>query len=128
MARLLDRAIRILASREQELRRKLVAPVMSKNGPEDIRATVEELERVIACCAVNHYLDDTRFAERLIVSQSCKGYGLARICQTLSQKGVSRQLAQQLVRECDIDWIQAAREQAERKYSETRCHRSLCRR
>ena len=36
-ARLLDRAIRILAMRdhsEQELRRKLVAPVMSKNGPE----------------------------------------------------------------------------------------------
>ena len=41
-ARLLDRAIRILAMRdhsEQELRRKLVAPVMSKNGPEALDAT-----------------------------------------------------------------------------------------
>ncbi len=41
-ARLLDRAIRILAMRdhsEQELRRKLVAPVMSKNGPEALDVT-----------------------------------------------------------------------------------------
>ena len=46
-ARLLDRAIRILAMRdhsEQELRRKLVAPVMSKNGPEALVVTPDELE------------------------------------------------------------------------------------
>ncbi len=44
-ARLLDRAIRILAMRdhsEQELRRKLVAPVMSKNGPEALDVTPDE--------------------------------------------------------------------------------------
>ena len=41
-SRLLDRAVRILAMRdhsEQELRRKLAAPVMGKNGPEEIDAT-----------------------------------------------------------------------------------------
>ena len=50
-ARLLDRAIRILAMRdhsEQELRRKLAAPVMSKNGPEALDVTPEELEQVVA--------------------------------------------------------------------------------
>ena len=49
-ARLLDRAIRILAMRdhsEQELRRKLAAPVMSKNGPEALDVTPEELEQVV---------------------------------------------------------------------------------
>lgn len=43
-ARLLDRAVRILAVRdhsEQELRRKLAAPIMGKNGPEEIDATAE---------------------------------------------------------------------------------------
>ena len=38
-ARLLDRAVRILAVRdhsEQELRRKLAAPIMGKNGPEEM--------------------------------------------------------------------------------------------
>ena len=52
-ARLLDRAVRILAVRdhsEQELRRKLSAPVMSKNGPEEIDATAEDYDRVIAWC------------------------------------------------------------------------------
>ena len=41
-ARLLDRAVRILAVRdhsEQELRRKLAAPIMGKNGPEEIDAS-----------------------------------------------------------------------------------------
>ena len=59
-ARLLDRAVRILAVRdhsEQELRRKLSAPVMSKNGPEEIDATAEDYERVIAWCYEHHYLD-----------------------------------------------------------------------
>jgi len=118
-ARLLDRAIRILASRdhsEQELRRKLVAPVMTRNGPEAIEATEEDLERVIAWCFENNYLDDTRFAGRLIASQSRKGYGPSRIRQTLSQKGISREVAEQLMRECEIDWTEAAREQAGRKY------------
>ena len=48
-ARLLDRAVRILAVRdhsEQELRRKLAAPIMGKNGPEEIDATAEDYERV----------------------------------------------------------------------------------
>lgn len=48
-ARLLDRAIRILAMRdhsEQELRRKLVAPVMSKNGPEALDATPTSWSRL----------------------------------------------------------------------------------
>lgn len=51
-ARLLDRAIR-LAMRdhsEQELRRKLTAPVMGKNGPEPIDAPPEEVEKVVAWC------------------------------------------------------------------------------
>ncbi len=51
-ARLLDRAVRILAMRdhsEQELRRKLVAPVMSKNGPEAMDATPEA---GAGCCLV----------------------------------------------------------------------------
>ena len=45
-ARLLDRAVRILAVRdhsEQELRRKLAAPIMGKNGPEEIDATADLL-------------------------------------------------------------------------------------
>lgn len=83
-ARLLDRAVRILAVRdhsEQELRRKLAAPIMGKNGPEEIDATAEDYERVIARCHEHGYLDDSRFVARFIASRSRKGYGPARICQ-----------------------------------------------
>lgn len=91
-ARLLDRAVRILAVRdhsEQELRRKLAAPIMGKNGPEEIDATAEDYERVIAWCHEHGYLDDSRFVARFIASRSRKGYGPARIRQELNQKGIS---------------------------------------
>ncbi|HHT0006531.1 TPA: recombination regulator RecX [Klebsiella quasipneumoniae subsp. similipneumoniae] len=120
-ARLLDRAIRILAMRdhsEQELRRKLAAPVMSKNGPEALDVTPEELEQVVAWCIENRYLDDNRFVGQFIASRSRKGYGPARIRQELSQKGIARQAVEQAMRECDIEWVSLARAQAQRKYGE----------
>ncbi|HBR1768239.1 TPA: recombination regulator RecX [Klebsiella quasipneumoniae subsp. similipneumoniae] len=120
-ARLLDRAIRILAMRdhsEQELRRKLAAPVMSKNGPEALDVTPDELEQVVAWCIENRYLDDNRFVGQFIASRSRKGYGPARIRQELSHKGIARQAVEQAMRECDIDWVSLARAQAQRKYGE----------
>ncbi|WP_437887201.1 recombination regulator RecX [Phytobacter sp. V91] len=118
-ARLLDRALRILAMRdhgEAELRRKLTAPVMSKNGPEKIDVSQQDLDNVIGWCAENHYLDDDRFARQFIASRSRKGYGPARIRQELGQKGVSRETCESAMRDCEIEWSERAREQAERKY------------
>jgi len=120
-SRLLDRAVRILAVRdhsEQELRRKLSAPVMSKNGPEDIDATAEDYDRVVAWCYEHHYLDDGRFAARFLASRGRKGYGPARIRQELNQKGVARESIEKAMRESEIDWCELAREQAVRKYGE----------
>lgn len=120
-ARLLDRAIRILAMRdhsEQELRRKLTAPVMTKNGPEPIDAPEEDVEKVIVWCHENHYLDDMRFVKQFITSRSRKGYGPARIRQELGQKGIGRSDIEQAMRECEIEWSVLARHQAERKYGD----------
>lgn len=120
-ARLLDRAVRILAVRdhsEQELRRKLAAPVMSKNGPEEIDATAEDYDRVVAWCYEHQYLDDERFVLRFIASRSRKGYGPARIRQELNQKGIAREATEKAMRECDIDWSDIAKDQAVRKYGE----------
>lgn len=106
-SRLLDRAVRILAVRdhsEQELRRKLAAPVMGKNGPEEIDATAEDYDRVIAWCYEHQYLDDDRFIARFIASRSRKGYGPARIRQELNQKGIARESTEKAMRECEIDW------------------------
>ncbi|HBK3303212.1 recombination regulator RecX [Citrobacter koseri] len=119
--RLLDRAVRILAVRdhsEQELRRKLSAPVMGKNRPEEIDAAPEDYERVIAWCHEHNYLDDHRFVSRFIASRSRKGYGPARIRQELNQKGIAREAIERAMRECEIEWLLLAREQAIRKYGE----------
>lgn len=56
---------------------------------EEIDATAEDYERVIAWCHEHGYLDDSRFVARFIASRSRKGYGPARICQELNQKGIS---------------------------------------
>ncbi len=120
-ARLLDRAIRILAMRdhsEQELRRKLAAPVMGKNGPEALDVTPEEVDRVVGWCIENRYLDDQRFVRQFIASRSRKGYGPARIRQELNQKGIAREESERAMRECEIDWAQLAKEQAQRKYGD----------
>ena len=120
-ARLLDRAIRILAMRdhsEQELRRNLAAPVMSKNGPEALNVTPEEVDKVVEWCIENRYLDDERFVRQFIASRSRKGYGPARVRQELKQKGISRETIESAMRECVIDWAQLAKEQAQRKYGE----------
>ena len=104
-SRLLDRAVRILAMRdhsEQELRRKLAAPVMGKNGPEEIDATPEDYDKVIAWCIESRYLDDDRFVQQFIASRSRKGYGPARVRQELNQKGISREAVERAMRECEI--------------------------
>lgn len=120
-SRLLDRAMRILGMRdhsEQEFRRKLTAPVMTKTGPEPVDATEDDINNVVNWCYENRYLDDARFARQFIASRSRKGYGPARIRQELTQKGIDRETAEEAMRESDIDWIEIAREQAQRKYGD----------
>ncbi len=120
-ARLLDRAMRILGMRdhsEQEFRRKLTAPVMTKTGPEPVDATEDDINNVVNWCYENRYLDDARFARQFIASRSRKGYGPARIRQELTQKGIDRETGEEAMRESDIDWIEIAREQAQRKYGD----------
>jgi regulatory protein len=120
-ARLLDRAIRILAMRdhsEKELRRKLVAPIFTKTGPEPIDAPPEDVDKVVAWCLESNYLDDARFTRQFIASRSRKGYGPARIRLELNQKGIGRADIDQAMYDCEIDWVELARDQAERKYGE----------
>ena len=113
--------MRILGMRdhsEQEFRRKLTAPVMTKTGPEPVDATEEDINNVVSWCYENRYLDDARFARQFIASRSRKGYGPARIRQELTQKGIDRETGEEAMRESDIDWIEIAREQAQRKYGD----------
>lgn len=121
-ARLCDRAVRILAMRdhsEQELRRKLTTPAASASfGQQQDKAeySVEDIEKVITWCYQQNWLDDRQFAARLIASRSRKGYGPQSIRQTLQQKGIDREIREEAISACNIDWSQLALETAERKF------------
>ena len=124
-ARLLDRAMRILAMRdhsEAEFRRKLLLSAeraalyarTREQEPETI--TPEQIDRVVAWCHENRYLDDAHFAERFVVSRSRKGYGPQRIRMELGQKGVDKALTDEALARAEIDWTRQAYDVAERKF------------
>ena len=121
-ARLLDRATRILAMRdhsEAEFRRKMVqsAARAAMRHDEPAEAIPEALlEQVVAWCYEHNWLDDVRFAQRFVVSRGRKGYGPQRIRMELTQKGISRELADTALSEAEIDWAAQALEAAERKF------------
>lgn len=121
-ARLCDRAVRILAMRdhsEQELRRKLSAPVISGScaaQQDKTEYSVADLDHVIAWCYEQHWLDDSQFAVRFITSRSRKGYGPQAIRQALQQKGIERETREAALFACETDWCQLAKETAERKF------------
>lgn len=121
-SRLCDRAVRILAMRdhsEQELRRKLTTPAPSASfGQQTEKAeySAEDIEKVIAWCYQQNWLDDRQFAMRFIASRSRKGYGPQSIRQSLQQKGIDRETREEVLFACEIDWGLQAKETAERKF------------
>lgn len=110
MSDVLNRAMRLLAQRdhsENELRRKLAAQDVSDAA----------IAAVIAQCHHYQWLDDARFALRYIGARSRKGYGAQRIHQELNVRGVAREIIQQALAECEIDWCAQARRALERHFS-----------
>lgn len=115
LLRLKDRATRLLAVRdhsEHELRAKLMCTDIKDA---EITVSAVQVEEVIAWCHEQRWLDDRQFAGRYLQSRARKGYGPQRISQELAQKGISRNTVNQVLAECKIDWVAAARNQAERK-------------
>lgn len=121
-ARLLNRATRILAMRdhsEAEFRRKIMqsaARAAMRNEEQAEEIPDELLEQLVAWCYEHQWLDDTRFAQRFVVSRSRKGYGPQRIRMELTQKGIGRELAESALAESEIDWSAQAFDAAERKF------------
>ncbi len=113
--------MRLLAMRdhsEQELRRKLANPSPVRRGSNDAPADPDDINRIVALCLENHWLDDARFAQRYVESRARKGYGPQRIAQELHQKGITREGASCALAECGVDWESLALEQAQRRFGE----------
>ncbi len=110
-AKVCNAGLSLLARREhsgKELRQKL--------GRRFAESLVDE---VVTSLDQNGLLSDERFAETLIHSRRAKGYGPRYIAQDLSQKGISKELIQELLDERDSDWVKQARQVALKKIRTT---------
>ncbi len=104
-------AVRFLSRRdhaEQELQQKLLA-----RGYE--QAAVDE---AVALCQDYNWLDDARFAERLLNNGIAKGWGLLRIRQEMEFKGIHEEVIRQLFEDDEFDWFEHARDVAKKKYGD----------
>ena len=105
-------AVRYLSRRdhaEQELQQKLLV-----RGFEQ-----EEVDEAVALCQDYNWLDDARFAERLLNNGIAKGWGLLRIRQEMAHKGIHEEVVSQLFEDDEFDWFEHAREVARRKYGDS---------
>ncbi|MDV5171523.1 recombination regulator RecX [Photobacterium rosenbergii] len=105
-------AVRFLSRRdhaEQELQQKLLA-----RGYEP-----GEVDEAVALCQDYNWLDDARFAERLLNNGIAKGWGLLRIRQEMEFKGIHEEVIRQLFEDDEFDWFEHARNVARKKYGDT---------
>ncbi|MCH1921587.1 recombination regulator RecX [Shewanella sp. A3A] len=63
------------------------------------------------------YLDDQRLAEAILRSQLTKLHGPAKVEQALQLKGISKQLAAQVLNNTDVDWFALAEQRLQRKFA-----------
>ena len=110
-ARVYNAGLNLLARREHsctELKQKLV-----KRFPEPL------VHRAVIALQNNGLVSDERFAEALIHSRMGKGYGPRYIAQELLQKGVSKELGQELLARKNSEWVPRAIDAAQKKLRTT---------
>ncbi|OOF63561.1 recombination regulator RecX [Rodentibacter sp. Ppn85] len=94
--------VNLLARREYsefELRNKMQEKAFSEL----------EIDEVIAHCQQKNWQNDKRFAENYLHYRSQRGYGENRIRQELKHlKGISSEIINEVLAECDIDWCELA--------------------
>lgn len=76
-----------------------------------------EIEQALDYCESNQYLCDERYAQLLIKSHISKGYGPAKIKQSLYQKGVSKSIVSEVLLQTDCDWFLLAKSRALKKFA-----------
>ncbi|GAC1368993.1 MAG: regulatory protein RecX [Aquirhabdus sp.] len=106
-ARLRGLAFAILGRREhseQELKQKLLE---LEADPVEVAAIVEEFKS-------QNYQSDQRMAEMIVRANVRKGRGPARVKQTLRERHVATELAQENLE--DTDWLALARALREKKF------------
>ncbi|MEX9876153.1 regulatory protein RecX [Providencia rettgeri] len=64
------------------------------------------------------YINDQRIAENMLSRFLRKQYGVTRIRLELRQKGIAREITENLINSLDIDWFELASESRIKKFGE----------
>lgn len=103
-------AMNMLARREhsfKELQQKIAIKL-----PLDKILIIQVLQQLQAECLQS----DLRFAESFLRWRSAKGFGMDRISNELSQKGVDDDTITQAINAVEIDWDELFKKQYQKKY------------
>ena len=76
------------------------------------------IDEVLQRLADEGLQSDERFAEAFVRSRILRGHGLTRIRQDIRQKGIADELVGQTLDAADVDWMDLAREVAQRKFGQ----------
>ena len=102
-------AMRLLARREHsraELRGKLVGRGFENDSVEELLQGLQDQD----------LLSDERFAMSLIASRAETGYGPNRISLELRNRGVSEELARDVLAKAEVDWEERVTDQVAKKF------------
>ncbi|PVZ69783.1 regulatory protein RecX [Pelagibaculum spongiae] len=105
------RAIGLLSRREHSLK-ELQQKLLAKGADPDALKPV--LEWVVA----ENYQSDQRYCEMLVRNRCDAGYGMMRIRQELSVKGIDRELAGEVLESLQPDWCDIAYQQLLKRFGE----------
>lgn len=106
-----QRAVFLLGRREHsaaELRRKLIEKGFYGEPVEEV---IDELQE-------RGWQSDERFAQSYIRQRIEAGYGPLKIYADMSQKGISRNLVEQLLEQAEVDWVAVAAERYRRRFGQ----------
>jgi len=105
-------AIALLARRD--LTRRALADKLERTG-----FATDTAAHAVAALAEEHLVDDLRYATHAVASRRARGQGPLRIKGELLRQGLPATLAEDALREAQIDWTECARQLKRRHFGAT---------
>ncbi len=116
-----EKAVQLLAQRDystKQLSQKLFVFFSKKDDQLDAESLTQAINDVITRCQQSHWLDDMQYIKKYIEMRSRKGFGKNRIVLELKQRGLKREMIDALMQQIDIDWVEIALHQLNKKFKE----------
>lgn len=76
------------------------------------------IDQVIDQLVKENLQSDQRFSEAFVRSRVARGQGQVRIRMELCERGIDKEMANQTINQCEVDWFALAKEVTKTKYGE----------